>query len=67
MTFCQILVKGVIKIAQDPSAVLWSMIEQHKNKTKVNQGKHADDSPESLDWMEEVKSIWFQVRIATKE
>ena len=27
MTFCQVLVEGVIKVAQNPSTILWSMIE----------------------------------------
>jgi hypothetical protein len=43
------------------------VIEHHKNKTKVDQSKHANDSPEPLSWMEEIKSIWLQVRITTKE
>ena len=43
------------------------MVEHNQNETEVNQCEHKNYSPESLGWMEEVKSIWFQVREAAKE
>ena len=67
VTLSQVLIEGGIKVAQKPSAILWSVIEHHQDEAEVDQRQHADDSPESLRWVEEVESVRLQVSISAQE
>lgn len=43
------------------------MIKQDDNETEVNQGEHADHSPEALERVEKVEALWSQVGEGAEE
>jgi len=60
-SLCNILIQSIIKIAQNCSSMLRSMIEHNNHKTGVAKSEHADDSPESLNWMKKIHIRWPKV------
>lgn len=54
MSLRHILVQSGIEIAQNPSAVGWSVVEKQQDSAEIDQSKHVHDPPESLHRVEEI-------------
>ena len=61
VTLRHFLVQPLVKVPKHLSSILWPVMKENKNQAEVYHREHADNPPESLTRVEEVKVVGLEI------